>query len=124
MASDPKVFPLAEERLPRSLFGRPTRRGYRAAVSQIIRDIKARHKLTNEGLADEIGCHKDTVANAEEEVGNLDPVTLLNIGYAFGEEAIEPVRQLYLCRPAEPLTIEGRIARIRSDLAAIERERG
>jgi DNA-binding XRE family transcriptional regulator len=117
------VFPLGEERLPRSLYGRPTRKGYRAAIAQVIRDVKARHSLSNEGLADEIGCHKDTVANAEDEVGNLDPVTLLNIAYVFGEQAIEPVRQLYLCSPPEPLSTDDRIARIRSDLAEIERER-
>ena len=104
MASTPNVFPLGEERLPRSLFGRPTRKGYRAAVAEIIRLVKARHNLNNEGLADAIGCHKDTVSNAEDEVGNLDPVTLLNIAYAFGEEAIEPVRALYLCAPVETMT--------------------
>lgn len=111
MSGTSKVFPLGEETLPRSLFGRPTRRGYRAAVAQIIRDVKARHALSNEALADEIGCHKDTVANAEDEVGNLDPVTLLNIAFRFGEEAIRPVRQLYLCAPVDPPTKNGLIRR-------------
>jgi DNA-binding XRE family transcriptional regulator len=106
----PNVFPLAAESVPmtRSLFGRPTRRAYRAAVAQIIRDVKARHKLSNEALADEIGCHEDTVRNAENENGNLDPVTLLSIAYAFDEEAIDPVRMLTAKPDARPESAEAR----------------
>jgi DNA-binding XRE family transcriptional regulator len=87
--------------------------------------VKAVHGLSNEGLADEIGCHKDTVANAEDEVGNLDPVTLLNIAYAFGEEAIEPVRELYLCAPPQvEESPSQKVDRLHRELAkAIQEER-
>jgi transcriptional regulator with XRE-family HTH domain len=112
MASQPNVLPLgAESSLPRSLFGRPAKGTYRAAVAQIIRDVKARQKLSNERLGEIIGCSGDTVSNAENEIGNLDAVTLLSIAYAFGEDAIGPVRQLYLCSPVEPPTKDGLIRR-------------
>jgi hypothetical protein len=55
-------------------------------------------------LADLIGCHKDTIENAIDEANDLSVLILLHIAYAFGEEAIEPVRQLYLCAPVDPLT--------------------
>jgi hypothetical protein len=48
--------------------------------------------LSDWELAEQIGCHKDTIENAQEQACSLDVVTLLNIAYAFGEEAIEPVR--------------------------------
>ena len=63
--------------------------------------MKARHKLSNERLAELIGCEKQTVANAENENGDMLAVTLLRIAYAFGEESIAPVRQLYLCAPVD-----------------------
>lgn len=123
MASAANVFPSGEESFPRSLFGRPTRKAYRAAVAQVIREVKARERLTNEALADMIGCHKDTVENAENEVGSLDPVTLLSIAYAYGEASIAPVRELYLCAP--PLdrpSREERYRRVYAELGALERE--
>ena len=101
------VIPLGEEisRLPRSLFGRPSTRSYRVAVAEIVRNVKARHRLSNERLAEIVGCDKDTIANAENEATNLNAVTLFSIAYAFGEATIEPVRQLYLCAPPEPSSI-------------------
>jgi transcriptional regulator with XRE-family HTH domain len=86
--------------MPRSLFGGPARSAYRSAVSQIIRDLKATNKLSNERLAERLRCSESTIFNAENENGNLDPVTLLMIAWEFSEEAILPVRQLYLCAPS------------------------
>lgn len=100
----PNVFPLAEETLPRSLFGKPNRRSYRAAVKKIILDIQACRGMSDLELADLIGCHKDTIENAKEEAGDMSVLILLHIAYAFGEAAIDPVRQLYLCAPVDPLT--------------------
>ena len=105
-----------------SLFGRPTRRGYRSAVAEIVRNVKARHRLSNEDLADVIGCHRDTVENAENEISSLEAVTLLNIAYEFGEDAIEPVRQLYLCAPAEPVTPTDRLDRIEAEARMLRKE--
>jgi transcriptional regulator with XRE-family HTH domain len=98
------VFPLVEETLPRSLFGKPNRRSYRAAVKKVILDLQASRGMSDLELADLIGCHKDTIENAREEVGDLTALILFNIAYAFGEAAIDPVRQLYLCAPVDPLT--------------------
>lgn len=41
-------------------------------------------QLTSEDMADRIGCHKDTVENAENETSSLEAVTLLNIAYIYG----------------------------------------
>lgn len=105
----PNVFPLVEETLPRSLFGKPNRRSYRAAVKKIILDIQAGRGMSDLELADLIGCHKDTIENAKEEAGDLSVLILLHIAYAFGEAAIDPVRQLYLCAPVDPPTKDGLI---------------
>lgn len=110
--------------MPRSLFGKPTGRSYRAAVAQIIRAIKASNKLSNEALAEEIGCSESTVYNADNENGDLSAVYLLSIAFAFGEEAIEPVRALYLCAPSEAPTKAERFRRLHAELDALERERG
>lgn len=108
--------------MPRSLFGRPTGRSYRVAVAQIIRDVKAREKLSNERLAEEIGCSESTVYNAENENGDLTAVTLLSLAYRFGEDVIGPVRELYLCAAPERPSRADRLRRIRAELDAIERE--
>lgn len=127
MASAPNVLCQApqssEPRDPlRSLFGHPTGRSYRKAVAQIVRDVKARHKHTNETLAEEIGCSETTIYNAENENGDLAAVTLLRIAFAFKEEAIQPVRDLYLCAPVEAATTEDRLRRIEAEVAMIRRE--
>lgn len=103
------VYPLPKETVPRSLFGRPTRKGYRAAVKEIILEVQARHNLNDGEFAEVVGVCEDTIENARKEACDLSVLTLLNIAYAFGEEAIEPVRQLYLCAPAEQISPAERI---------------
>lgn len=124
MASAFNVLREQPESFTRSLFGRPTSNSYRAAVSQVIREVKARHKLSNERLAELIGCSEQTIANAESDraENNLNAVTLLNIAYAFGEEAIAPVRALYLCAPTEQPTANVRIDRIEREINALRKE--
>jgi transcriptional regulator with XRE-family HTH domain len=106
----------------RSLFGSPTRAAYRSAIAAIIRDLKAIHGLSNERLAERLRCSESTVFNAENENGNMEPVTLLTIAFEFGERAIDPVRQLYLCAPVEQLTVGDRLDRIEREAAAIRKE--
>lgn len=105
-----------------SLFGKPTGRSYRSAVAQTVREIKAAHKLSNERLAEIVGCSETTIYNAENENGDLAAVTLLNLAFSFGEDAIAPVRDLYLCAPVEPLTAADRIDRAMRELRLAEKE--
>lgn len=121
MASAANVFPRTEENLPRSLFGKPKSRSYRAACKQIVLDVQARQRLSDQELADIIGCHKDTIQNVKEEACDLSAVTLLIIAYAFGEESIRPVRELYLCKPAEQPTALSEIEKARQALNAAEK---
>lgn len=116
------VHPLGAETLPRSLFGKPSRRAYRAAVKQIVLDVEARYGLSDLELADLIGCHKETIENARNEETSLDVLTLLNIAYAFGEEAIQPVRNLYLFAAVEETTPLERIARANREISAAAAE--
>lgn len=116
------TYPLNAETLPRSLFGRPSRRAYRAAVKQIVLDVQARKGLSDLELADLIGCHKETIENARNEDTSLDVLTLLNIAYAFGEEVIQPVRNLYLFAAVEELTPLERIARANREIIAATAE--
>ena len=120
MASAPNVLCDAPETisLPRSLFGRPASRSYRAAVAQVIRNAKAVNRLSNERLGELLGCSEQTVANAENEVGDLTAVILFSLAYAFGEDAIDPVRELYLCAAVEKPTPAQRIDRANREIAA------
>jgi transcriptional regulator with XRE-family HTH domain len=120
MASAANVFPSTTETFPRSLFGKPSRNAYRAAIKAIILDLQARKKWSDLELADFLGCHKDTIENAREQTSSLDVITLLNIAYAFGEDAIAPVRNLYLCAPTDTLTKDDHIRRAREHLNAAE----
>lgn len=105
----------------RSLFGRPTKSNYKLAVSKIIRDVKAANDLTNIRLAEILSCDEKTIRSAESgENGCLDAATLLNIAYAFGEEAILPVRSLYLCSQGDPETKDEKRRRLINELAALE----
>lgn len=122
MASSANAYPSAVESLPRSLFGRPSRNAYRAAVKQIVLNIQARRGLSDLELADLIGCHKETIENARSGETSLDVITLLNLAYAFGEEAIEPVRQLYLYAAVEALTPTERIERANREIVAALKE--
>jgi hypothetical protein len=118
----PRILGSASDFAPnRSLFGRPTKSNYKLAVSKIIRDVKADHDLTNIRLAEIISCDEKTIRTAESgENGCLDAATLLNIAYAFGEEAIDPVRALYLCARGETETIAEKRKRLIRELAALE----
>jgi DNA-binding XRE family transcriptional regulator len=123
MASAPNVLCPGPEIFSRSLFGRPSSGSYKTAVAQMIRDVKARYRLSNERLAEIVGCSEQTIANAETEraENNLNPVTLLNFAYAFGEEAIAPVRDLYLCKPASQPSALSEIEKARQALNAAEK---
>lgn len=72
------------------LFSRPREKDYRAAVAKIIRDLKAKHNLSNTELGEEIGCSGETIGNAENEHNNLNPVTLGNIRWRYGPAAVKP----------------------------------
>jgi DNA-binding XRE family transcriptional regulator len=122
MATRANVLYDAPETFGRSLFGRPSSGSYKTAVTQIIRDVKARHGLSNARLAEIIGCAEQTIANCDNDrpENELKAVTLLNIAYAFGEEAIAPVRNLYLCAPADQLTKNDHIRKAREHLNIAE----
>lgn len=107
------------------LFDPPRKMSYRSAVAKVIRDIKSREGLSNVAMADRLDCSDETISNAENEHTDLNAVTLLRIAYVFGEDAIAPVRELYLRRHAEPETLtdkldglQSQIDRIRKELAA------
>lgn len=107
----------------RSLFGRPVGSTYRRAIAKCLNAVKEQSGLTNIELAEVIGCDEKTVRKAlTAENGNLDVISLLNIGYAFGEEAIEPVRALYLCAAREPETVAEKRRRLLRELQALEEE--
>lgn len=104
------------------LYDPPRQKAYRAAVARMIRELKAREGLSNTALGEEIGCCGETISNAENEHNDLNPVTLLRIAYHFGEEAIEPVRQLYLRSHVEPLTVSERFDALQIQIETIRKE--
>jgi transcriptional regulator with XRE-family HTH domain len=106
------------------LFDRPREKSYRAAVSKVIRDLKSREGLSNTELGEEIGCCAETIGNAENENNNLSALILLNIAFRYGEDAIAPVRELYLCRHAEPKTINERFDDLHKQIDALRSAAG
>jgi hypothetical protein len=120
MASAANLYPRTEETFPATLFGAPKRDSYRAAVKQVILDVKARSGFDSEQLGEKLGISKDTVENAENMVCSLEAVTLLKIAFHYGEEAIDPVRQLYLCAPARDETVPEKRRRLLRELSALE----
>lgn len=115
MASSPQVLPLDDC---------PRQKSYRNAVARCIRQIKAKANLSNIELAEEVGCSAETISNAENENNDLSGVTLMRIAYRFGEEAIAPVRELYLRRYAEPKTPSERWDEYEAHGRALRRELG
>jgi len=113
-------YPLGAKSISPSLFGKPSKRSYRAAVKQVVLDIQAKHGLSDEQLAEIVGGCKETVANWRDEASSMDSVTLLIFAYCFGEEAIDPVRQLYLCAPPSDETPSEKRRRLIRELAALE----
>ena len=113
---------LAPNVLP--LFDPPRKMSYRAAVARIIRDLKAKHALSNVKLADKLDCSDETIGNAENEQGDLNAVTFLRIGYLFGEEAITPALDLMRRRHAEPETLTDRLDALQMQIATVRREIG
>lgn len=105
----------------KSLFGRPVGSAYRRAIAKCLNRVKEMSGLSNIDLAEQLGCDEKTIRKAlTAENGNLDVITLLNIAYFHGEEAIEPVRALYLCAAQEPETKAEKRRRLIRDLAALE----
>ena len=72
------------------LFSRPREKDYLKAVAKIVRELKAAHDLSNVELAEEIGCCKETIENAENGHTKLNPVTLGCIRWRFGAAAVKP----------------------------------
>lgn len=90
------VLPHVSPCLP--IFEAPRQKVFREAVAKTIRDLKAQKNLSNVELAETVGCCADTISNAENENNDLSAIIILRIAFHFGESAIDPVRQLYLCR--------------------------
>ena len=90
----------------------------------VLRRVKREHGLTLVDLADRLGCCDQTIRNAMDEDGNdcLNPVTMLRIGYEFGEDTLEPVFNLARRCAAAPVTTDDRLDRIEREVAAIRGE--
>lgn len=113
----------AEQSFAPSLFGRVAVADYRRAVAKTVRAIKSELHLSNERLAELLGCSEGTIANAENEHGNLDAVTMLNLGALFGGEGrLKHVLALINGSPDRPPTIAERLERIEREAAAIRKE--
>jgi hypothetical protein len=113
-------YPINAKSISPSLFGKPTKRSIRAAVKQMILSVQASNGLSDEELAEVIGGCKETVANWRDEAATMNTEALLVFAYSFGEEAIEPLRQLYLCAPVSDETTEEKRRRLIRELAALE----
>ena len=106
------------------LFGPPRQKSYKLAVADALRAVKRQHDLSLVELAERLGCSDQTIRNAMDEDGAdcLSAVTMLRLGYEFGEEALEPVFSLARKAALEPATVADHLERIERELDAIRRE--
>lgn len=106
------------------LFGPPRQKSYRLAIVDVLRAVKREHGLTTVELAEALGVCDQTIRNAMDEDGHdcLSPVTMLRIGYEFGEDVLAPVFALACKAAVEAPTIPDRIDHIERQLEAIRRE--
>lgn len=95
---------------------------YRRIVSQIVLEIEAEKDWNDEQLAEEVGCSKGTIKNARLKKGNLDAVTMLNLGVKCGgARRLKPVLALVNGNPdAAPETIPEKRRRLLRELSALE----
>jgi hypothetical protein len=86
---------------------RPTEKSYLDAVRDIILAVQAKHDLTDQELADRLGCSDGTIANARNRASKLGGPTLAALEHEFGPGAIDPFlalggsRAAPICRPGE-----------------------
>ena len=106
------------------LFGPPRQKSYKLAVADALRQVKRENGLTLVELAEKLGCSDQTLRNAMDEDGAdcLNPVTMLRLGYEFGDAVLEPVFALARRVSVEPVTTGDRIKRIERELAAMRTE--
>lgn len=95
---------------------------YRREVSQIVLEIEAEKDWNDERLAEEVGCSKGTIKNARLKHGNLDAVTMLNLGVKCGgTRRLKRILALVNGNPdCEPETTPEKRKRLIRELAALE----
>jgi hypothetical protein len=76
----------------------PTQKSLRAAVANIIRQVQAENKLTDDDFADAVACSVGTIRNARNEQADLNATTIARIGAKFGAEHIDPYSALWGAR--------------------------
>jgi predicted transcriptional regulator len=96
------------------------------AVADVLRAVKREHGLSLVELSERLGCCDQTIRNAMDEDGHdcLNAVTMLRIGYEFGQEALEPIFALACSAAFEAPSPADRVERIQRELAALLRECG
>lgn len=106
------------------LFGPPRQKSYRLAVADCLRAVKRREGLSTVELAERLGCSDQTLRNALDDDGTdcLNPVTMLRIGFEFGEDTIAPVIALARKAAVEPVTALDRLKQVQAELDRIGRE--
>jgi hypothetical protein len=104
-----------------SLFGAPGSNDCLAAISKAVLNARCNHNLTNEQLADGLGCCTGTIKNALSETSMMRTDTLLRFGYFFPEE-FAPVHALMTAAVPEAPSVADRLERIETHLDAIRRE--
>jgi len=96
---------------------------YRSAVSKIVKEIELENDWDDERLAEQLGCSKGTIKNARLKKGNLDAVTMLNLGALFGgQHRLRAIIALVNCGPVQIETTGDKRKRLIRELAALEEQ--
>lgn len=97
---------------------------YRAIVSRIVLEIEADKGWNDEQLGEAVGCSKGTIKNARLRKGNLDAVTMLNLGVKCGGAwRLKPILALINGNPdAQPETKDEKRKRLIRELASLEED--
>lgn len=116
----------AQQSFGAGIFGRVRSEDYRNAVSRIVKEVQLEMDWDDEQLGEALGCSRGTVKNARLKKGNLDPVTMLNLGALFGgQQRLRAIIALANGNPVPPdqETPAEKRKRLIRELAALEGER-
>lgn len=102
------------------LFPPPERNDCQHAIARTVLRIRSQG-WSREALGKLLGCCADTIDNASNEKGLLGFDIVAALLFHFPEEAA-PIAALWNNHAVAPLTVSERLARIGSDLRAVERE--
>jgi hypothetical protein len=104
-----------------ALFGVGLRKSCQIALSKAVRSIQLIENLSDDEMAEALGCERGTVRNVREQNTLLEFDKIVRLLGSYPEHCAE-VRQLWEMLPREQETVAEKRGRLIRELAALEEE--